>query len=67
VDGARVRAQALERIARAAGGAPLAAQVRALAAADARVSTAEDVRELYGRQERAAVLIAAHLDGTIGG
>jgi hypothetical protein len=57
IDGARVRAQALTRLAESLGDDALAAEVRALVTADA------DLPELYAAQERAAVCIAAHLDG----
>jgi hypothetical protein len=56
VDGARVRAQALTRLAQSLGGEALEAEVRALVSAEA------DLPELYAAQERAAVRIAAHLD-----
>jgi hypothetical protein len=56
MDGARVRAQALTRLAQSLGGADLEAEVRALVTADA------DLPELYAAQERAAVRIAAYLD-----
>jgi hypothetical protein len=56
VDGARVRAQALTRLAHSLGGEALEAEVRALVSAEA------DLPELYAAQERAAVRIAAHLD-----
>jgi hypothetical protein len=56
MDGARVRAQALTRLAESLGGAALAAEVSALVSAEA------DLPELYAAQERAAVRIAAYLD-----
>jgi hypothetical protein len=56
MDGARVRAQTLARLAQSFGGAALEAEVRALVDAEA------DLPELYAAQERAAVRIAAYLD-----
>jgi hypothetical protein len=56
LDGARVRAQALTRLAESLGGAALEAEVRAL------VSAKAELPELYAAQERAAVRIAAYLD-----
>src|SRR4051812_13500765 len=56
LDGARVRADALLRLASELGGAELVREV------DALVSVEGDLRELYAAHERAAVLIAAHLD-----
>jgi hypothetical protein len=56
MDGARVRAQALTRLAQSLGDDALAAEVRALVTADA------ELPELYAAQERAAVRIAAYLD-----
>jgi hypothetical protein len=68
VDGARVRAEALSGLADAAGDAPLGSEVRALLvahpppAADAGGAIGE-LRATYAAQERAALLIAARLDG----
>jgi hypothetical protein len=61
VDGARVRADALVRLARELGDAELEDEVRALVAADD-AETEEALRALYAAQERAAVRIAVHLD-----
>ena len=69
VEGARVRADALTGLADAIGGAPLGAAVRAVLAADPPPAGAGEpdvagaLRATYAAQERAAVLIAAHLDG----
>ena len=71
VEGARVRERALERLARAAGGAALEAAVRDVLArhppatelADAPEAT---LRAAYAAQEEAAIRIAAHLDGADG-
>jgi hypothetical protein len=56
MDGARVRAQALTRLAQRLGDDALEDEVRALVTAEA------DLPELYAAQERAAVRIAAYLD-----
>jgi hypothetical protein len=67
-DGARVRAGALQQLAEAAGGAPLAGEVRTLLAAHpppadaAAPEAAADLRAAYAAQEQAAVTIAARLD-----
>jgi hypothetical protein len=61
VDGARVRADALTRLARELGDAALEDEVRALVATDD-VESPDALRALYAAQERAAVRIAAHLD-----
>ena len=58
LDGARVRAATLTRLAHALGGEDLEGEVRALIAEEA-----IDLPQLYAAQERAAVRIAAHLDG----
>jgi hypothetical protein len=57
MDGARVRAEALTRLAHRLGDDALEAEVRALVDAGA-----ADLPELYAAQERAAVRIAAYLD-----
>jgi hypothetical protein len=68
VDGARVRAEALQRLAEALGGGALAADVRALLAQHPLPLDASDadagaaLREAYAAQEEAAVRIAAHVD-----
>src|SRR4051794_40087034 len=56
-DGARVRAGVLAELADEVGGEPLAAEVREL------VESAGGLQELYAGQERAAIRIAAHIDG----
>jgi hypothetical protein len=56
MDGARVRAQALTRLAQRLGDDALEDEVRALVTAEA------DLPELYAAQERVAVRIAAYLD-----
>jgi hypothetical protein len=58
VDGARVRAAALTRIAHELGGAALEDEVRALVAVDADAP----LPQLYATHERAAVRLAEHLD-----
>lgn len=69
VDGARVRADALVGLADAVGGAALGAEIRALLADHPPPVTAEGadvvpvLRATYAAQERAAVAIAAALDG----
>jgi hypothetical protein len=69
VDGARVRADALVGLADAVGGEELGAQIRALLAAHPPPLTAEgpdvvgELRATYAAQERAALAIAAGLDG----
>jgi hypothetical protein len=69
VDGARVRADALVGLADAVGGEALGAEIRALLAADPPPVTAEGpdvvpaLRATYAAQERAALAIAARLDG----
>jgi hypothetical protein len=69
VEGARVRAESLSGLADAVGGAGLGAEVRALlvdhplpVAADG-PEAVPSLRDAYAAQERAAVLIAAALDG----
>jgi hypothetical protein len=67
-DGARVRALALQELAEAIGGAPLAGEVRTLLAAHpppadaAAPEAAADLRAAYAAQEQATVQLAAHLD-----
>src|SRR3954469_4308761 len=61
VDGARVRADALTRLASAVGGAALEDEVSTLVAVG-EVASPERLRELYAAHERAALAIAAHLD-----
>jgi hypothetical protein len=61
VDGARVRADTLTRLAHELGGEPLEDEVRALIATDGEPTPAT-LRDLYAAHERAAVLIAAYLD-----
>jgi hypothetical protein len=56
MDGARVRAEALTRLAHSLGGVGLEAEVRTLVTTDA-----AGLPELYAAQERAAVRIAAYL------
>jgi hypothetical protein len=69
VDGARVRADALAALADVIGGEPLGQEIRQLLVAHPPPvdSDAEDVvpalRATYAAQERAAVMIAASLDG----
>jgi hypothetical protein len=69
VDGARVRADALVGLADAVGGEALGAEIRALLAAHPPPVTAEGpdvvpaLRATYAAQERAALAIAARLDG----
>jgi hypothetical protein len=58
VDGARVRAATLTRLAHELGGAPLEDEVRALVDVDA----GSPLPELYAAHERAAVRLAEHLD-----
>ena len=68
VEGARVRADALVRVADAVGGAALGAEVRALLVedplplADEGPAAVPALRAAYAAQERAAVVIAARLD-----
>jgi hypothetical protein len=69
VDGARVRADALVGLADAVGGEALGAEIRALLAAHPPPVTAEGpdvvpaLRATYAAHERAALAIAARLDG----
>jgi hypothetical protein len=67
VEGGRVRADALRRLAAAAGGEALAAEVGGLLAsapppASAGPGAATALRDAYAAQEAAALRIAAHLD-----
>jgi hypothetical protein len=68
VEGARVRADALARLADAVGGAALGAEVRALLVehplplADEGPAAVPALRAAYAAQERTAVVIAARLD-----
>lgn len=68
VEGARVRADALGRLADAIGGAPLGAEVRALLVAhplplaDEGQAAVPALRAAYDAQERAVIMIAARLD-----
>ena len=68
VEGARVRADALARLADAVGGAALGAEVRALLVehplplADEGQAAVPALRAAYAAQERTAVVIAARLD-----
>jgi hypothetical protein len=68
VEGARVRADALSRLADAIGGAALGSEVRALLVehplplADEGGAAVPALRAAYAAQERAAVVIAARLD-----
>ncbi len=71
VEGARVRADALVRLAESVGDEDLVRDVHALLidhplpTADGRVSTADPaaaLRDAYRAQEQATLLIAAHLD-----
>lgn len=68
VDGARVRADALAALADTVGGEALGAEVRSLLVAHPPPLAADGpevvaaLRATYAAQERAAVLIAAHLD-----
>jgi hypothetical protein len=68
VEGARVRADALARLADAVGGAALGAEVRGLLVehplplADEGQAAVPALRAAYAAQERAAVVIAACLD-----
>jgi hypothetical protein len=70
VEGARVRADALAALADAIGGEPLGREVRTVLVAHPPPvgAGADDVvtalRGAYAAQERAAVAIAASLDGT---
>jgi hypothetical protein len=70
VEGARVRADALAGLADAVGGEPLGREVRRLLVAHPPLPGADGVdvvpalRGTYAAQERAAVMIAASLDGT---
>jgi hypothetical protein len=61
VDGARVRADALMRLASALGGPELEDEVAELVAFGD-VGSPARLRELYAAHERAALAIAAHLD-----
>jgi hypothetical protein len=68
VEGARVRAEALTRLADLIGGEALGREVRAMLVAEPPPSPTQDdllpaLRATYDVQERAAVLIAAWLDG----
>jgi hypothetical protein len=68
VDGARVRADALTALADEAGGEPLGLEVRTLLSEDplpapSDENAAETLRKVYLVHERAALLIAATLDG----
>jgi hypothetical protein len=69
VEGARVRADALVSLADAIGGEALGTEIRALLVADPPPAHADGsdvipaLRATYAAQERAVVLIAAHLDG----
>jgi hypothetical protein len=72
-DGARVRAELLLRLADAAGGEPLADELRALLARHPARAEGDDdeaatrrLRDAYAAQEDAALRIAAHLDATQG-
>jgi hypothetical protein len=60
VDGARVRAAALTRLAHELGGPELEDEVRALVAVDG--GSPRALPELYAAHERAAVRLAEHLD-----
>jgi hypothetical protein len=68
VEGARVRADALGRLADAVGGAPLGAEVRGLLVehplplADEGQAAVPALRAAYAAQDRAAIAIAARLD-----
>jgi hypothetical protein len=68
VDGARVRADALSALADTIGGEPLGQQVRKLLVENPPPAGADGddvvaaLRETYDAHERAALLIAAHLD-----
>jgi hypothetical protein len=68
VEGARVRADALARLAEAIGGASLGVEVRALLVehplplADEGQAAVPALRAAYAAQERAAIAIAARLD-----
>jgi hypothetical protein len=68
VEGARVRAEALGRLADTVGGAALGTEVRGLLVehplplVDEGLAAAPALREAYAAQERAAVAIAARLD-----
>jgi hypothetical protein len=68
IEGARVRADALATLADRIGGASLGAEVRRVLLASpppvssGRREAVEALRETYGAQEHAAVLIAASLD-----
>jgi hypothetical protein len=70
IEGARVRADALGRLADAIGGAPLGAEVRALLVehplplADDGLAAVPALRVAYAAQERAAIALAARLDDT---
>lgn len=70
VEGARVRAGALAALADTVGGEPLAREVRTLLAADPPPVRARGpdvipaLRATYTAQERAALIIAATLDGS---
>jgi len=69
VEGARVRADALAALADALGGERLGREIRTLLVADPPPVTADDpdvvpaLRATYAAHERAALLIAASLDG----
>jgi hypothetical protein len=69
VDGARVRADALAGLADTVGGEPLGRRVRRLLVADPPPASGDGedavaaLRATYAAQERAALMIAASLDG----
>jgi hypothetical protein len=70
VEGARVRADALTALADTVGGPALGTEIRSLLVANplpagaARADAVEALQDAYAAQERAAVIIAATLDGT---
>jgi hypothetical protein len=69
VEGARVRADALAALADAIGGEPLGQEIRRLLVAHPPPADADgdnveaDLRATYAAHERAAIMIAARLDG----
>jgi hypothetical protein len=68
IDGARVRADALTALADEAGGEPLGLEVRTLLSENPLPAPTDDdavsaLRKAYLAHERAALLIAATLDG----
>ena len=71
IEGARVRADALASLADAVGGETLGHEVRALLLADPPPAGAggqevvAQLRATYAAHERAALIIAAHLDGSV--